>query len=223
MQIALLGGTGDIGEGLALRWGRDTDYDLVVGSRTSEKARQRSDAYNERIHNYGGEASINGASNADAVVGADIVVLSIPPSYIRNTIEAVVDSFDDDVIIVSPAVPMYRDGNGFHYEQPETAASFTAATAQLVPDGITTVGAFHNIPAGRLQNLDTKLNIDTAIVADDEDAAQTVKTAAEGIEGLRAISAGPISNAPEIEGITPLLINLAMNNNDIHDIGVRFN
>lgn len=222
MQIALLGGTGDIGEGLTLRWGRDTDYDLVVGSRTPEKARQRADVYEEQIRDRGGDATIDGTSNADAVAGADIVVLSIPPTYIEDTIKTVADSFTDDAVVVSPAVSMVRDGDGFHYEQPETAASVTAATAQVTPDDVATVGAFHNLPAGRLQDLDAELDIDTMVVADGDEAAGMVKTAAEGIEGLRAISAGSISNAPEIEGVTPLLINLAMNNDGMHNVGIRF-
>jgi predicted dinucleotide-binding enzyme len=84
------------------------------------------------------------------------------------------------------------------------------------------VGAFHNLPAGRLADLDADLGIDTLLVADDDDARETVRALAAGIEGLRPLAAGPIANAPEIEGLTPLLINVAANADGLHDLGVRF-
>lgn len=84
------------------------------------------------------------------------------------------------------------------------------------------VGAFHNLAAGRLADLDADLGIDTLLVADDEDAKETVRLLAEGIDGLRALDGGGLANAPEIEGITPLLINVARNNDGLHDLGIRF-
>lgn len=222
MRIALLGGTGDIGEGLALRWALDTDYKLVVGSRDPEKAERAADHYREQVESRGKKATLSGASNTDAVVGADVVVLSVPPEYVSNIVDTVVVELADDAIVVCPAVSMNRDGDGFHYDPPAEVDSVTAIAHRGTPDAVATVGAFHNLPAGRLSNLDAPLNIDTVVLADDVEAAETVIEVAESIDGLRAIRGGPLANAPEVEGITPLLINVAMNNAELHDLGVKF-
>lgn len=222
MRIAILGGTGDIGEGLALRWGLDTDHELIVGSRDPQKARQHATAYRERIREQGGESDIAGASNIDAVGGADVVLLSVPPEYVLETIETVAGSLSEDMVVVSPAVSMSRDESGFHYEQPESSGSVTAIAEEATPDGIPAVGAFHNISADRLTNLDTELDVDTVVVGDGKEAKYLVKKLADEIKGLRAIDGGDLANAPEVEGVTPLLINIAMNNEEMNHLGVRF-
>lgn len=222
MQIALLGGTGDIGEGLAMRWGLDTTHELVIGSRDQEKARQRATEYRERVSEYAGEPNITGTSNVDAVDGADVVVLSIPPEYVSETVETVASSLSENTVVVSPAVSMSRDSDGFHYERPTNEGSITAIVDKSTPDGVPTVGAFHNISADRLTNLDADLDVDTVVVSDDEQAKSTVANLIHDIEGLRAIDGGSLANAPEVEGITPLLINIAMNNSEMHHLGVRF-
>jgi NADPH-dependent F420 reductase len=98
----------------------------------------------------------------------------------------------------------------------------TQIVADAAPDGVHVVGAFHNLAAGRLADLDAELEIDTLVVGDDPDATDMVSRLAEEIEGLRALDAGGIANAPEIEALTPLLINVAQHNGGMHDLGVRF-
>lgn len=222
MRIALLGGTGDIGEGLALRWGLYSEHDLVIGSRSADKARTRAGEYDEAIANRGGDASITGAPNEEAAAGADIVVLSVPPEYVAVTVETVGDVLQSDSIVVSPAVSMSKDETGFHYVQPDDAESVTAVAASATPDDVATVGAFHNVSADRLANLDADLDIDTLVVADSRDAATTVAELADEIPGMNAVHAGPLENAPEIEGITPLLINVARYTQEMHHVGVSF-
>ena len=199
MRIALLGGSGDIGEGLALRFGRDTNHDIVIGSREPEKAREAAESYE----------------------GADVVVLAVPPYHVADTVDSVADSLGEDDIIVSPATGMQRDEEGFHYHRPE-AGSVTALAAGAAPDSVPVVGAFHNLAAGRLADLDAELGIDTLVIGEDEAAKATVSSLAEDIEGLRALDAGGIANAPEIESVTPLLINVGMHNDGLDDLGVRF-
>ncbi|QLG29142.1 NADPH-dependent F420 reductase [Halorarum halophilum] len=221
MRIALLGGTGDIGEGLALRWGRDTDHELLVGSRDPEKARAAAESYVEAVKAAGGEATVKGFENGMAADRADVVVLSVPPYHVADTVEAVADVLDGDDVVVTPAAGMKRDDDGLHYHPP-SAGSVTALVRESVPDGVPVVGAFHNLAAGRLANLDLDLGIDTLVIGDDADATATVSRLAEEIEGLRALSAGGLANAPEVESLTPLLVNVAMNNESMHDLGVRF-
>ncbi|SFF85308.1 hypothetical protein SAMN04488063_0528 [Halopelagius inordinatus] len=221
MRIALLGGTGDIGEGLALRWAYHTDHDVVIGSRDPERAREKADEYETELSSRGRDRKVNGFVNEMAADRAKVVVLAVPPYHVADTVEAVADSLEDGDVLVTPAAGVKREDDGFHYHPPG-AGSVTQLVADAAPDGVSVVGAFHNLAAGRLANLDAELGIDTLLVADDPDAKETVRLLAEEIEGLRALDAGGIGNAAEVESVTPLLINVAQNNDGMHDLGVRF-
>ena len=221
MRIALLGGTGDIGEGLALRWAFHSDHEVVIGSRDPEKARAKAEEYEAEIESRGADTKLTGFKNAMAADRADVVVLAVPAYHIADTVEAVADSLDEGDIIVTPATGMKRDENGFHYHKPG-AGSVTKLAVEAAPEGVPVVGAFHNLAAGRLTDLDADLGIDTLLISDDESAKSTVGSLAEDIDGLRALDAGGIANAAEVESLTPLLINVAMNNDGLHDLGVRF-
>jgi NADPH-dependent F420 reductase len=220
MQIALLGGTGDIGEGLALRIARDSGHDVVVGSRDAEKAETTATAYTETLADHGSSAAVDGMENPAAAAGADIAVAAVPAYYLSDTIEAVADELDGTVL-VSPAVGMQRDEDGLHYNPPGVG-SVTALAAGAAPEDVPVVGAFHNLAAGRLANLDAELDWDVPVVGDDEDAKDTVMAVTDGVEGLRPLDAGPLGNAAEVESLTPLLINLAANNEGLHDLGAKF-
>ena len=221
MQIALLGGTGDIGAGLALRFASDTDHDVVIGSREASRAETVAREYEAELDGHGLEVDVAGHDNADAAAAADVVVLAVPAYHLADTVEAIEAELDDDTVLVTPAVGMKRDEDGFHYNRPG-AGSVTALAAEAAPEDVPVVGAYHNLPAARLANLDASLDIDTAIIGDDGDAVDTVTRLSEDIEGLRAVDAGPLANAAEIEAITPLLINVAKNNEGMHDLGIRF-
>jgi NADPH-dependent F420 reductase len=221
MRIALLGGTGDIGEGLALRWAYDTDHEIVIGSRDPEKAREKAEEYETELSSRGRDRKVTGFANEMAAERAKIVVLAVPPYHVADTVESVADGLEDGDVLVTPAAGIKRDDDGFHYHAPK-AGSVTQLVADAAPDGVPVVGAFHNLAAGRLADLDADLGIDTLLVADDPDAKETVRLLAEEIEGLRALDAGGVANAAEVEAVTPLLINVAMNNDGMHDLGVRF-
>jgi NADPH-dependent F420 reductase len=222
MEIAILGGTGDIGEGLAVRFAADTDHDVTIGSRTAEKARDRADAYEERLADHGVDRSIDGTGNADAAADADIVILAIPPHYVADTVE----SLDDEGVLaeqllVSPAVGMQGDEDGLHYNPPGIG-SVTELVAARAPDDIAVAGAYHNLAADRLANLEADLDVDTLVVADDPDVRERVIALSAELEGVRPLAAGPLSNAAEVESVTPLVINIARYNDDMHDVGVTF-
>jgi hypothetical protein len=220
MQIALLGGTGDIGQGLALRWARDTSHDVIIGSREAEKARTMADEYETELASRDYDVEIAGLTNPEAAARADVIVLSVPAYYLSDTVEAVADEIGD-AVVVSPAVGMQRDEAGLHYNPPGVG-SVTALAAKAAPEGVPVVGAFHNLAAGRLANLDADLDWDVPVVADDDDAKETVSALAAGIKGIRPLDAGALANAAEVESLTPLLINLAANNEKMHDLGVKF-
>lgn len=221
MRIALLGGTGDIGQGLALRWGYDTDHEVLIGSRDPEKARTKAEEYETELDSRGVTAEIQGFENAMAADRADVVVLSVPAYHLVDTVESIADRLDDETILVTPAVGMKRDDDGFHYNRPG-AGSVAALADEARPDEVPLVGAFHNLPAGGLANLDREFEWDTLVFGDDEDAKGIVTDLAAEIEGLRPLDVGGLANAPEVEAVTPLLINVAAENEDLHDLGVRF-
>ncbi|MFC4439597.1 MULTISPECIES: NADPH-dependent F420 reductase [Natrialbaceae] len=221
MRIALLGGTGDIGQGLALRFARDTDHEVLIGSRDPEKARDAVERYEAELEERGAESNVKGFVNEMAADRADVVVLSVPPYYAGDTVEAVEDVLDEETILVTPAVGMQGDEDGLHYHPP-SAGSVTQLVAQRAPDEVPVVGAFHNLAADALSDLDDELELDTLVVGDDADAKRTVVALANEIEGLRALDVGPLANAAEVESVTPLVINIARYNEDLHDVGVQF-
>ena len=221
MRIALLGGTGDIGRGLALRWGKDTDHELLVGSRDPEKARDRAEAYETELDDRGIDSDYKGFDNAMAADRADVVVLAVPAYHLVDTVESVADRLDPETVLVTPAVGMGRDEDGFHYNRPG-AGSVAALAAEAKPDDVPLVGAFHNLPAGRLADLEDDFEWDTLVFGDGADAKATVADLAGEIEGIRPLDAGGLANAPEVEAVTPLLINVAMENDGLHDLGVKF-
>jgi NADPH-dependent F420 reductase len=221
MRIALLGGTGDIGQALALRWASDTDHEILIGSRDPEKAREKAEEYETELDSVGVERDVKGFANEMAADRADVVVLAVPAYHVRDTVAAVADRITDADVVVTPAVGMDRDEAGFHYEPPKIG-SVTQLVADVAPDEVPVVGAFHNLSADRLATLDVELDLDTLVVGDDDDAVETVSMLADQIEGLRALKAGGLANAAEVESMTPLLINLAVENEGMHDVGVKF-
>jgi hypothetical protein len=221
MRIALLGGTGDIGEGLALRWAYHSDHEVLIGSRDPDRARGKADEYETELASRGRDRKVNGFANEMAAERAQVVVVAVPPYHVADTVEAVADGLDDGDVLVTPATGIKRDDDGFHYHPP-SAGSVTQLVVDAAPDGVPVVGAFHNLAAGRLADLDADLGVDTLLVADDPDAKDTVRLLAEDIDGLRALDAGGVANAPEVESLTPLLINVAEHNAGMNELGVRF-
>ncbi len=220
MRIALLGGTGDIGQGLALRWAYDSNHEIVLGSRDPEKARTKAEEYETELDSLGRDRKVTGFVNEMAADRADVVVLAVPAYHVSDTVEAVAESLDES-ILVTPAVGMSRDDDGFHYNPPPHG-SVAALAAEAAPEDVPVVGAFHNLAAGRLADLEADIDWDTPIFGDDTDAKGTVMELAADIEGLRPLDAGGLANAAEVESLTPLLINLARENDGLHDLGVKF-
>lgn len=221
MQLALIGGTGDIGEALALRLARDADVDLRIGSRDAAKAEAAVDEYREELDARGFDHSITGADNRAAARGADVVVLSVPPYYVEETVEGLADELGPETILVSPAVGMSGDEDGLHYKPP-AAGSVAELVADAAPDEVPVVGACTNLSAERFADLDEAVEMDALVFGDATDAKATVRDVLDDLDGLRTLDAGPLANAPEVESLTPLLINVARYNDELDHAGVRF-
>ncbi|GAB3036929.1 NADPH-dependent F420 reductase [Natronobiforma cellulositropha] len=221
MRLALIGGTGDIGRALALRFARDTDHEVLIGSRDPEDARAAAAGYERELAAHGFDRSIMGFVNEMAADRADIVVLAVPPYYVGDTIDAIADRLGAGTVLVSPAVGMTRDDGVVRY-RPPPAGSVTELAAAHAPADVPVVGAYHNLPADRLAALDTDTEFDTLVVGDDDRAKRLVRGVTDEVAGLRAVDAGPLSNAAAVEALTPLLISIGAYDARLDDAGVVF-
>lgn len=220
MELAIVGGTGDIGEGLALRFAKDTSHSITLGSRDTQRAQDAASDYRTKLRTGGFESNIDGTSNNSAVSTSDLSILCVPPYHIRETVDSLRDALAEQ-IVVTPAVGMNGDEDGLHYRPPPTG-SITELVADCVSTDTPVIGAFHNLAAARLAQLDAALDVDTLVVGDDQAAKAVVMELASELTGVRALDAGPLANSAEVESVTPLLINIARYNSDLHNVGVKF-
>ncbi|MBW7946124.1 MAG: NADPH-dependent F420 reductase [Sphingomonadaceae bacterium] len=197
--IAVLGGTGKEGGGLALRWAH-RGYPVIVGSRTAERAAEAAAAMNETL----GSAAVTGAANADAAAKADIVVLAVPYAAQQSTVQEVRTQLEGKILIdvTVPLVPPKVS----RVQLPE-GGSAVEAVQKLLGEGVKVVSAFQNISAHHLTKLDEEIECDVLVCADDAETADTVVALAEAI-GLKAWNAGPLANSVVAEGLTSVLIAL---------------
>ncbi len=205
MKIALLGGTGDIAEGLVLRWSR-VGHRIFIGSRSDEKAKSIASEYNDTLSKLGINSRIEGMVNADAAIAAEVIVISLPYEHSASTIRQIQSSFTNQIVI-SPVVPMVKKGKAFVYSPPPHGSA-ALEIREVLPKTVKLVSAYHNLPAKELRKIDHVLEYDVVICGDDEEAKNVVKKITEEMSNLRALDAGPLEASMMIEAITPLLINL---------------
>ncbi|MCE5339026.1 MAG: NADPH-dependent F420 reductase [Methanomicrobiaceae archaeon] len=215
MKIGIVGGTGDIGEGMALRL--SPNYDVIVGSREETKAIATCDACRETLQVRGLECSLAGVTNQNAVDEADIVVLAIPFKHVAPTLKALTGF--EDKIVVSPVNPIERT-TYFYYAPPPEGSAAMMIKGMLPPDA-TVCAAFNNVAANKWQMLDEELDYSVAVCCDDDGAKKKVMDLVNSVSSLRAYDAGPLRAASIVESVTPLLLNIARFNR-MRDVGVKF-
>ena len=218
MKIALLGGTGDIGEGLALRWAM-RGHEIIIGSRREEKAKKAAEDYIKRLKEVGHDVEIKGYENGKAAEEAELVVVSIPYEYMEPTIKGIRDSFSDQ-IVVSPLVPMKKIRGCFVYSVPEKGSA-AVELRELLPEGVSVVSAYQNVAAAKLADLSRTLDYDVVVCGDDERSKKIVMELTEQIPNLRALDGGILENSMMVEAMTPLIITVAIRNK-MKDLSVKF-
>ena len=204
--IAIIGGTGPAGMGLALRWVRAGET-VIVGSREEERARLAAASIRKRV---GDQAKISGMENSAACVAADILMLTVPFEGQASLIKKLKPSITPGSILIDATVPLAA-GLGGRASRTLGVWQGSAAqqAAELVPDDVSVVAAFHNVSA-ELMGGDNPLDCDVIVCSDDPDAAQLTRELAAKIPGIRAIDGGKLENARIVEQITALLIGLNM-------------
>jgi NADPH-dependent F420 reductase len=217
-KIAIIGGTGDLGLGLALRWAK-VGREIIIGSRQEEKAVKAA----QEIKSILGDVNVQGKGNVEAAKEAQIIVLSVPFQFLVPTMRQIRDVLYEGDIIVSVIVPLAVEIGGFSPTQVVTPWQGSAAELiqSLAPPGVHVVSAFQNMSSYRLQDVDNPVECD-AIISGNKSARREVMELAELIPGVRGIDGGRLDYARLVEPITALLIGLNIRYKNKEGIGIRF-
>jgi NADPH-dependent F420 reductase len=197
-KIAVLGGTGPQGVGLALRLAA-AGHDVTVGSRDAERARAVAAELSARVGK-----TIQGNDNRSAAQGGEIVFLTVPYAVQRSTVESVLDALRGK-ILVDTTVPLVPPRVGT--VQLPQSQSAVAAIQQLAGSAVRVVSAFQNVSAQHLNELDHPVDCDVLVCGDDRSACDSVIGLCADI-GLRGFYAGPIANSAAAEALTSVLITI---------------
>ena len=198
-RLAILGGSGNEGSGLALRFGH-AGYPVVLGSRSPEKAAEVCAALNRRL----GREAITFAANQAAAETAEIVILTVPYAVQVATVESVRGQLTGK-ILVDATVPL-RPPKVARVQLPP-GGSAVAEVQRMLGDQVRVVSAFQNVSAEHLQDLEHVIECDVLVCGDDIAAREVVIGLAKTI-GLRAWHAGPIANSAVAEALTSVLISI---------------
>lgn len=199
--IAILGGTGQEGSGLALRWAK-AGHHVILGSRDAAKAAAAASAMKAAL----GGANVSGKSNTDAAMAAEIVVLTVPFAAQRSTVDEVRDALDGKILI-DATVPLVPPKVARVQLPPDGSA--VAAIQKTLGESVRVVSAFQNVSAHHLKDLSHDVDCDVLICGDDPAAREIVVGLAADI-GLRGVHAGPIVNSAAAEALTSILIAMNM-------------
>ena len=215
--IAILGGTGDQGLGLALRFAH-AGRRVVIGSRVPERAATAADEVRAAVP----RADVAGLGNPEATAAARIVILSVPFEHTAGTLKAVKASLSPGQIVVSMGVPLATAiGDGAVRTLGVWQGSCAELVASLVPEGVHTVSAFQNVSAHRLRSLEQPVECDV-LVSGAPEPRRAVMALCRLVPGLRAVDGGPLGNARIVESITALLIGLNVRLKVPEGVGLRF-
>jgi 8-hydroxy-5-deazaflavin:NADPH oxidoreductase len=199
LTIAVLGGTGKEGKGLAYRWAK-AGYQVLIGSRYSEKAVTAASEIMELLE---GESSVVGTTNQEAAQQADIVVVTVPYSGHREMLESVKDALSGKLVI-DTTVPLVPPKT--RKVQMPAAGSAAQEAKEILGDNVEVVAAFQNVSYEHLLG-DEEVECDVLVTGSSKKAREETLTLVEAA-GLVGWDAGPIENSVVVEGLTSVLINI---------------
>jgi NADPH-dependent F420 reductase len=202
--IAVIGGTGPAGTGLALRWARAGEK-VIIGSRDATRAAQISDEIRKRA---GENSQVSGMDNSAACAASDLLVLTVPFDSHAELLKQLKPAIRAGSILIDATVPLAASIGGRASRTIGVwQGSAAQQTAELVPKGVSVVAAFQNVSA-EILNGDADIDCDVIVCSDDPDATRVAMELASKISGVRAIDGGKLENARIVEQITALLIGL---------------
>ena len=221
MKIGIIGGTGGMGKGFALRWCKK--HEILIGSRDAERATSAAKEYSNFAKETYGEinGTISGKDNLSVAKESDVLVLSIPYENIDTTCSQLLSEINDQCVVISPIVPMTKTDVGFECIAIKDNKAFSHQTVEKhMKDKTKLVSAFHVISEKKLVNPTLSLDYDIFVVGDDKNSIEIVNNLINEIEGLRPIYLGPGTLAYLVEMSTPLLLN-AMIRNKMKNPGIK--
>ena len=205
LRLGLIGGTGEEGRGLALRWAI-AGARVSIGSRSLERAKIVADELNQTLAAHTA-VPISFGENRDVIAQSDLALLTVPFAHAASTLEAHRNDFREGSILIDITVPVsFEQGRVRYVELPEGSAS-EHLKARL-PENIPLVAAFKTEPAHLLAELDASLDCDSFVASDSKETKATVMEAIGFIEGLRAVDAGTLYSARTLERMTVLAIGI---------------
>jgi 8-hydroxy-5-deazaflavin:NADPH oxidoreductase len=206
--VCIVGGTGALGFGLAVRLGR-AGVPVVIGSRDAHRAEEAADRARERVP--GG--SFSGHGNEQAVQEAEVVILSVPFRSQSETLTNLKPVLREHHLMIDATVPLAAAVSG---KATRTLGVWQGSAAQqaqeMVPDGVRVVSAFHTVSAALLTDLGHELDEDVLVCGNHRADKVRVAELVDQIEGLRTVDCGPLEMARIVEGLTPLLISINVRN-----------
>jgi NADPH-dependent F420 reductase len=202
--IPIVGGTGALGAGLALRWAK-AGLPIAIGSRSQERAEEAS----SRIRAAVPGAEVEGLTNEEAAGRGEVVFLTVPFRAQSENLNNLRGALRPGQILVDCTVPLAAAFGGKATRSLGVWQGSAAQQAQeMVPDGVTVVAALHTIAAPTLADLDAELDEDVLVCGDRKADKARVARLIEAIPGLRAVNAGALEMARIVEQLTPLLISV---------------
>ena len=200
--LAFIGGTGPEGKGLAARFAK-AGLNVIIGSRSAERGEEAAKEIREAA---GG--SVSGATNADAVLSADTILITLPYSGLNDTLPPLAGAIGDKIVI-STVVPLEFSGGRASIMQIDDGSA-AEETKRLLPDA-RVVGAFQNLAAHKLFDVSHAIEGDVIVTSDDREALREVMALSERIEGIRGVNGGNLRASRYVEGITAMLVGINRN------------
>jgi NADPH-dependent F420 reductase len=202
--VCIVGATGALGFGLALRFGR-AGVPIVIGSRDADRATEAANNATELVP----EGTFTGLQNADAVRGAEVVILSVPFRNQSENLTNLKHALQPGQLLVDATVPLAAAISG---KATRTLGVWQGSAAQqaeeMAPEGVRIVSAFHTVSAALLSDLEHQLDEDVLICGDSRDDKQELAQLVDRIEGLRPVDCGKLEMARIVEQLTPLIISI---------------
>ena len=221
MKIGIIGGTGGMGKGFALRWCKK--HEVIIGSRDAERASTSANEYlgsaNDAYGNISG--TILGKDNLSVAKESDVLILSIPYENIDVTCSQLLPEISNECVVISPIVPMTKTDVGFECVAIKENKAFSHQTVEKhMKDKTKLVSAFHVISEKKLVNPTLSLDYDIFVAGDDKNSVEVVNGLINEIDGLRSIYLCPGALAYLVEMSTPLMLN-AMIRNKMKNPGIK--
>ncbi len=221
MKVGIIGGTGGMGKGFALRWSKN--HDVIIGSRDASRASSSAEEYTNLAKESFGEinGTITGKDNLSVAKESDVLILSIPYENIDTLCSEILPEIKESCVVISPIVPMVKTDVGFEFIPIKENKPYSyQLVSKYLKDKSKLVSAFHVISEKKLVNPTLVLDYDIFVCGDDKESVEIVNGLINEIKGLRPIYLGPGELSYMAEISTPLLLN-AMIRNKIKNPGIK--